>query len=126
MGLREDAAADLQAILEDRTTGFGWDITVTNPAGTSLAVVGFSQDIGLSVDPETGIAISARRATVTLRLAALAALGVPVGVSDETTKPWLVAFADINGGAHTFKVTEAMPDRAIGTVVCFLEAYKTA
>jgi len=33
-------------------------------------------------------------------------------------------FDDINGHSHTFKVSEAMPDRAIGIVTCMLETYR--
>lgn len=127
MGLREQAAADLKAILEDRTGGFGWDLTLTDPAGVSAALVGLSTDIGLTLDPDTGMAISGRRASVALRIASLTAagLGIPTGISDQASKPWLVTFDDVDGGAHTFKVIEAQPDRAIGAVVCLLEAYKT-
>lgn len=126
MGLREQAAADLAAILEDREGGFGWDLTVTDPAGTSAALVGTSTDVGLTLDPDTGMAVSGRQASVAIRIASLtaASLGVPTGIADQASKPWLVAFDDIDGASHTFKVVEAQPDRAIGVVVCLLEAYK--
>lgn len=128
MNLRQQAATDLQAIVEDGATGFGWPITVTAPSGASATLVGFSSDIGQTLDPQTGQAIAARKASVVLRIASLTAAGLtmPRGVDDEGSRPWVVAFADINGAAFTFKVTEAMPDRAIGCVVCVLEAYRLA
>lgn len=125
MSLREQAAADLQAIVED-STGFGWPIQVTNPAGLSAALTGLSTDIHTTIDPETGQAVSGRRASIALVLASLTAaeLGMPRGIADSGSKPWIVTFDDISGASHTFKIAEALPDRAIGVVVCFLEPYR--
>lgn len=126
MGLREVAGLDLISILQDRTTGFGWDLEVTNPAGATLAVVGFSTDIGMSLDVETGVFIAGRKASVAIPIAALiaAGFGIPRGVSDKTSKPWLIRFNDIHGRSHLFKVQDAMPDTAIGCVTCLLESYR--
>lgn len=125
MSLREQAAADLRAICED-ANGFGWSITVTNPAGTSAALTGLSTDISTTIDPETGMAVAGRRASVAIALASLTAagLGTPVGVADGAGPPWIVQFASIQGTSHLFKVSEAMPDRAIGVVTCMLESYR--
>ena len=126
MGLREQARLDLNAILEDGLTGFGWPITVTNPAGATLELVGFSADIGLSIDPETGVAISGRKASVALPISRLyeGGFALPRATADTSSKPWLVRFADIHGRPHLFKVQEAMPDTAIGCITCLLEAYR--
>lgn len=125
MGLREQAAADSRAFLED-AAGFSWPVTVTAPSGTSAALHGFTTDISQTIDPDTGQLVMGREASVALPIEALvdAGLGLPRGISDGSGKPWLVAFSDVNGNAYAFKVREAMPDRAIGVVVCRLEAYK--
>lgn len=125
MSLREQAAADLQAILEDAASGFGWSVSVKTPAGTTVSLTGFSTDIGFTIDPDTGQAVSGRRASVALPIARLTALGVglPRAVAESSSKPWLVTFEDIGGTSHTFKVVETMPDRAIGCVTCLLEAF---
>ena len=125
MSLRAQAAADLLAIVED-AAGFGWPITVTNPAGTAADLTGLSADIGQMIDPETGIAVVGRKASVALAIASLTAAGLalPIGISSTASKPWRVTFNDLAGGTHEFKVSEAMPDRAIGVVTCILEAYK--
>lgn len=126
MGLREIAEQDLAVTLEDSVHGFGWDITVTDPAGTSLALTGASNDIAQVIDPDTGQAVSGRSASVALRIATLVAggLGLPQGIADEAARPWLVTFDDINGNAHTFKVSQSNPDRALGVVSCLLEAWQ--
>lgn len=125
MGLRAEAAADLRAITEDDAAGFGWPITLTDPAGTSVDIIGLANDIGTTIDPDTGMAVTGRNASVAISLAALddAGVGIPKSIADSASKPWLVSFDDIQGEAHTFKVREALPDRAIGVVVCLLEAY---
>ena len=124
MSLREQAAADLQAFVED-PAGFGWPIVVTDPAGTSVALTGLSTDIHTTIDPETGQAVSGRRASVAIAIARLTSSGltIPRHIADGASKPWLVAFDDLEGASRTFKVCEALPDRAIGLVVCMLEAY---
>lgn len=125
MGLREIAEQDLGAILEDGAYGFGWPITVTDPAGLSAVLTGFSSDIAQVIDPDTGQAVSGRLATAVIRTSSLiaAGLGYPKGVSDPASKPWVVQFNDINGVAHTFKVKDGDPDRALGVVACTLEIY---
>ena len=125
-GLRVLAEADLGLVLEDSLTGFGWPVTLRNPGGlTRSDLVGASSDIHQVIDPDTGQVISGRLATVALRIASLYSRGftLPRGVADETGKPWVVIFDDINGLPYTFKVRSANPDRALGVVVCTLEAY---
>jgi hypothetical protein len=126
VGLREQAEADLAFTLED-PAGFGWPITVTNPAGTAKSLVGSSGDIGRTIDPETGQAVAGREAHVTLRISTLEGLGlgIPSAVADKSSKPWRITFDDIGGTAHTFKVAAVMPDRMIGVVVCMLQVYQS-
>jgi len=126
MSLRTLAAADLVYILEDNVTGFGYNITVTDPAGTVKPLIGFSNDISELIDPDTGQVVSGRLASVALVISSLTAagLGLPVGISDSAEKPWLIGFDDINGNAFVFKVTKSNPDRSLGLVTCILGVYK--
>lgn len=126
MSLRLQAALDLVSILSDQTSGFGWPITVTSPDGETVEMVGYSTDIGQTINLETGQIVSGRRASVALSTAVLrtANLGLPRGVSDSRNKPWVIRFADIHGTMQSFKVQEAMPDLAAGIVVCTLETYR--
>lgn len=125
MGLRDLAQSDLGAILEDKATGFGWDISVTDPSGNTQALVGFSDDIAQIIDPDTGTAVSGRLASVSIRISSLIAAGLslPQGIADAGSKPWIIGFNDINGNPYTFKVSQSNPDRALGLVVCLLENY---
>ncbi len=127
MGLREIAEMDLGVILEDETYGFGWPITVTDPSGTTVPdLIGFSDDISQVIDPDTGQAVSGRLASAVLRISSLvtAGLGLPRGIADSGSKPWIIQFDDINGNPFQFKVSQSNPDRALGIVSCILEVYK--
>lgn len=127
MGLRERAERDLGRILENQNSGFGWPITVTDPAGKAEPLVGYSNDISQVIDPDTGQLVSGRLASVALRISALTAAGfttLPRNISERTAKPWQVRFDDINGNPFTFKVQSSDPDRALGLLVCILEDYK--
>lgn len=126
MGLREQAEADLAFILEDSVGGFGYPITLTDPAGKTDTFTGFSDDIAQVIDPDTGQAVSGRLASVALRISSIYNKGftLPKGIADTGSKPWVVQFDDINGLPYTFKVSESNPDRAMGIVVCLLEAYR--
>ena len=126
MSLRQLAETDLGLILEDSSTGFGWSITVTDPAGTSRTLTGFSDDIAQIIDPDTGQAVSGRLASVALRISSLTAAGLtlPRGIADSGSKPWVIEFDDINGNPYKFKVSQSNPDRALGLVTCLLELYE--
>ena len=127
MSLRITAEADLGVILEDAVTGFGWPITVTDPAEKVESLVGFSGDIAQAIDPDTGQAVSGRLAAVTLRISSLIAAGftdLPRAIASASSKPWLITFDDINGNSFTFKVQQSNPDRTLGVVKCILELYE--
>lgn len=124
MSLREIAAADLRGIVEN-ADDFGWPITVIKPDGEERDMVGLSTDIGQTIDPETGIAVVGRKASVALTLVSLETFGMPVAIASSASKPWRVRFHDIGGcEAREYKVSDTMPDRALGVVTLMLEAYK--
>jgi hypothetical protein len=124
VSLREQAAADARAILED-ASGFGWLVQVTSPAGVTAALSGFTTDVREAFDPETGQMVNGRRASVAVHVRSLEAVGlaIPRGVADSSVKPWIVRFADVQGVERTFKVVESRPDLAAGVVVLILEIY---
>jgi hypothetical protein len=112
-------------ILEDSAAGFGWPITVTDPAGLSATLTGLSNDISSTIDPETGVAVTGRVASVAIAIASLTAAGlsVPRAIAERGSKPWRVRFNDVAGAPHEFKVREATPDFGLGIVTCTLEPY---
>lgn len=126
MSLRTLAESDLKTIVNDQSGGFGWLATITDPNENSVELSVLSNDVSLSIDPETGQLVSSRIATVSVVLSDLieAGLSIPRNISDSSLKPWVVAFNDINGNPHTFKVKESNPDRALGLAVLILERYR--
>ena len=126
MSLREQAAADARAILEDDSgCGMGWPVEVIDPSGKRRPMLGFSNDISQVIDPETGVAVSGRLATVVLsQISFLEEFGaLPVSVASTSRKPWRVEWLDLAGALHSFKVSESNPDRTLGRVNCILEVY---
>jgi hypothetical protein len=125
VSLRAQAAVDARAIVGD-ASAFACPTTLTDPGGHTAAVNGLTTDVHTTIDPNTGMVVSGRKASVAYSLAALTAAGfasVPKQIASQSSKPWVVVFADITGASHTFKVAEGLPDAAIGIVVCMLEAY---
>lgn len=126
MSLRTQAENDLAFIVED-VNGFGWTIQLTDPSGYTATgpLVGLSNDISQIIDPDTGQVVSGRSASVALRISTLVSKGysLPRNIADNNSKPWLVRFDDINGNPYTFKIRSTDPDRALGLIVCTLEAY---
>jgi hypothetical protein len=125
MGLREQAALDAQAIIEN-LADFSSELTLITPAGVAHALKGLGSDIGLSVDLDTGQTVTGRRVHVAFSMLTLDALGLqlPVGIADGKLKPWRVVRTDALGKPQTFKVAETRPDREVGLLVCFLEAWR--
>ncbi len=127
MSLRRQAELDLAFIIEDPIGGFGWTVVLERPGnGASIQLIAFSNDISQMIDPDTGQIVSGRLATVVFRTSSIAAQGfeIPVGVSDPTKQPWSVRFSDIADKSYRFKIKETNPDRALGLLVCILEAYE--
>ncbi len=124
MGLRQIVRDDIRKILAD-VDGPQWPITVIDPDGVTADLKGLSNDIGQVIDADLGVVVSGRSASVSLSILDLSdeGLGIPEGIADSTKKPWIIKFDDIAGNPYTFKVSESMPDRTVGLVVCLLESY---
>ena len=124
MGLREQAAADLRAIIAD-TGGFSACCELTSHDGITVETRGLVADVSQLIDPQTGQAVSGRVVSVALPLAELVDWpGLAAGTAELTAKPWVVRFQDVAGVEGTWKVRETRPDRELGVLVCLLERYQ--
>lgn len=123
MSLADIASVDLRNILN----GDGDDVTLQSPDGTTAKFLANTQDISHAIDPQTGMLISGRTATVALSQIDLLAMNMaPCAVADtKSSKPWVVRFREtVSGVEHTFKVQETRPDRTIGALILILEFYR--
>jgi hypothetical protein len=125
VSLLAQAAADARRILNDSARGFATAITLTNPDGTAASLKGFQTDVGLTIEPETGVPVAGRRASVALSLADIvdAGIGMPRNVPDTNSSPWLVTWTPPTGSAQTMKVIDVLPDK-LGIVVLLLERWQ--
>lgn len=127
MNFLEIAQQDKAFTLNDDQFGFGSTIKLTDPDQFSADVVGRSNDISFAIDPNTGVAVSGRTATISIDMNELTDKGfssLPAAQSDKTKKPWIVEWTDQQSNAHTFTVLEGNPDRTLGIVLCTLQFYK--
>lgn len=124
MSLLDQAATDLRSILEN-DQDFAVPIVVTNPDGVSATLKGLQTDHALTIDPETGVAVTGSNVSVALSIQALqqAGIGQPRGIADSSRRPWLVQFTTPTGDTQKFKVAEALPDK-LGCLVLRLEVWK--
>jgi len=122
MSLRDIATEDLNIFLSE---DFAWPITITDPDGTILNTTGYTNDIAQTIDPDTGQIVSGRVASIAISIRELekAGLSIPINIVDETTKPWRIAFEDVELNQYTFKVISSNPDLGLGLVTCNLELY---
>ncbi len=120
------ARADTRAFLNDSLTGSAVPIAITPPGLPARTLMGWSNDIGLLVDPDTGQAISGRIATVALSIADLAAQNLPIPESEHSTsaKPWVISFLDGQLDNYVFSIVETHPDRTTGIVTCTVDSYR--
>lgn len=126
MNLRELATADHRLIVEDIDGGFGRELRFIDPMNRAAVIRGFWNDIGQTVDPQTGSLVAGTSAFVRVTMGALRAadLGVPVAITDEKKTPWVVEYTDMGGRSHRCKVREVRKDRSIDAVDCYLESYR--
>jgi hypothetical protein len=125
MGIRERAEADARRILNNKTSGKGLDITVTDPTGASHSFVGWQNDIAELIDPDTQDYVSGRLVNVSLAITDLvtAGLEIPEGEPDPNKRPWVVEYIDLWGTPLKYAVARSVPDRGLGIVVLYLEVY---
>ena len=133
MNLREQARADLSFTLKDDVNGFGRAVVLIDPAGNEVELIGQTGDIGLVIDPDTGTAVSGRTAHIAIGIDDINTAisegqisGFPRGINDESQKPWLCRFDDLEGATYRFKLVNTFPDRTLGILTCLIGAYRVA
>ncbi len=62
-------------MLEDASIGFGHPLTITNPEGDTNKFIGCINDISQNIGPDTGLLISGRSLSITLRISTLSNRG---------------------------------------------------
>ena len=107
--------------------GFGVRVRVVSPAGQVVTIVGLVSDVGVTLDPSTGMAVLGRRVSVSLPVSPLiaAAIGFPEprqqGLGDfgepEEWSPWRVGY-QLPGSAQTTAAVDGVArDATLGVVV---------
>lgn len=125
MSLLARAAADVRSILNDVAGGFAIPITIIPPDYAEVVINGFQTDVGLAIDPDTGVMVAGRKASIVISQADLAAadLAIPEGIPEDDENPWLVRWTPPTGGEQTMKVVSALPDK-LGCLVLTVVSWR--
>lgn len=121
MNLITQAENDLSFTLEDVDNGFGVDVEISDPLGNVYQLTGQSTDVGMLIDPGTGIGVRGRTAEITFRLSTVLDVIGTIPDKDETGMGWILKVRNVNGDEWTFGITVADVDRKIGLVRVALE-----
>ena len=126
MNIRQLAQTHLAKILDSDSIGNSQSVFLTSPANVTETIEASTSDVSSLIDPQTGVAVRGRHATITIRIGLLTERGleIPRGTEDTTKKPWLVSFDDINGDRWEFKVDDSHIDRTLGIVTCDLGLWR--
>jgi hypothetical protein len=120
MSIIDIAESDLSFILEDSDDGFGVPITVTLPDQTTKVINGQSTDIGLLIDPSTGVGVRGRNCEVVFRVkTVLAELG-SIPSKSVSLESWLFSHTNTNGETWLFALEQVDVDRKLGIVKMLL------
>lgn len=125
MNLRDQAERDLALTLED-TKGFGIDVDVTDPAGTTATLKGQTGDANLLQAIDINSDINNRTPHISLRISSVIAAGLelPRIEPDTDSNPFIVEFSDPNGIIRKYTVAEPKFDHTLGVVTVLLELLK--
>lgn len=125
MGLIDQAKKDIEQITSN-LDGFGVEMTLTAPTSQSITIKGLHKKHHLGIDPEKGVAVNTKTASVSFSEKFLTDQGYPVrnskGVVD--LKKHLVDVKDSTGNSEKYIIEQWFPDETIGLIVCILGTYE--
>lgn len=123
MGLIEQAKQDIQDILADDETGFGWTVTLTKKnTGETITLPGLYSKHHLKIDTD-GNPINGKNAHLSVAEGTFVARGYPVRNSKNEVymRDDQVTVTDISGIEFKYKIGENFPSETTGLIVCLLE-----
>jgi len=123
MSLLDKAREDFRSILEDNhQSGFGIPVILEGPTGARYgedeSIIGQGSDIGILIDPGTGISARGRSAEISLSIYTLNSKGINF---KELKSGWKVISNDPQGNSNNFRVKDFDPDQTLGAVKLILE-----
>ena len=117
MNLNSIAESDLEFVLEDLSDGFGVEVIVTTPAGLTQTLTAQSTDIGVLIDPQTGVGIIGRNCEFNFRMSTLISkLGEIPKKSESGNNYWTFSHVNTNGETWYFGIEQVHADRKLGVV----------
>jgi hypothetical protein len=115
MSLIDIAESDLAFVLEDDQDGFGVEVIITTPAGLKKTLTGQSTDIGVLIDPSTGVGVIGRNCEIVFRISTLLLELGEIPKKSESGDDWYVfTHTNTNGETWNFGIEQVHVDRKLG------------
>lgn len=121
MNIIEQARRDVLRITTNPAE-FGTPVFFTAPDTSTAVIVARTNKHHLSIDPETGGAVNAKKATLSIAEEALVLVGYKVRNAKNVVdlKGHIVSWADSTGLSAKYIIRETWPDETLGLIVCVL------
>jgi hypothetical protein len=125
MNLIQQAELDLAFTLEDKTNGFGVELSFFDGSldddddPIERKIVCQTTDIGYFLDPQAGIGIAGRQVEITCRISTLDNFNMTY-----PKKSWTIGYVDTNDKTWVLSIQQVRPDRKLGVYNLVLEGYK--
>lgn len=125
MGLIDQIKKDIEQITSNGD-GFAVEMTFTAPTAEVVTIKGLHKKHHLGVNPETGVAVNSKSASVTFSEKFFTDQNYPVRNSRKVVdlKGHLVDVKDSTGELQRYIIKEWFPDETIGLIVCVLGDYE--
>jgi hypothetical protein len=124
MGLIEKIRSDIQRIVSN-PKGFGQEITLTAPDGTTITLFGLHKKIRFGVDTEGNI-INTKTPTISISDKDLVAANYPYRDSSNEVnlEGHKVVAKDVSGLPCSYIMQSWHPDETVGLIVCYLQDFE--
>ena len=120
MSLIDIAESDLEFVLEDSIDGFGVEFLVTTPESVDHTLSGQSTDIGILIDPMTGVGVRGRNCEVVFRLKTVLSKLGKIPDKSELNEGWKFSHTNTNNQTWVFELQQVDVDRKLGIVKIIL------
>lgn len=125
MGLLDQAIADAKAIVENTASGFGADITLTAPNGSTISIKGLHTKHHLSVDAD-GNPINGKNASISFSEGSFSESAYPLrnDAGQVSLRNHKVSVKDSTGTLCHYSIVQWYPDERVGLITCILSDYE--
>ena len=115
MNIRDIAESDLSFILEDSVNGFGIEFKLVGPDQTEYNLTGSYTDIGVFIDPQTGVGVDGSYQEIVFRISSFVSQGGTVYPDRDL---WHIENVKVNGikVIESYGIASVQTDKTLGVI----------